>query len=78
MGEAGSAGAADVEVLLDLLAGPARAEAERVFERAVVRGLFGEAELLAVLERRRAAALAAAAVPPIPGAPCALVKASES
>lgn len=67
-----------MEVLLDLLAGPARAEAERVFERAVVRGLFGEAEVLAVLERRRAAALAAAAAPPVSGAPCAVAKALES
>ena len=52
---------ADVELLLDALSVPAtRAEAERVFERAAANGVFSEREVVAVLERRRVAALVAA------------------
>jgi len=59
--ELSSGGVADVELLFDALSAPAvRAEAERVFERAAARGLFGEREAVAVLERRRVAALVAA------------------
>lgn len=50
-----------MEVLLDLLGGPNRVEAERVFERAFARGLFSEREVVSVLERRRSASLAAEA-----------------
>ena len=59
--EPSTGGLADTELLLDALSVPAmRAEAERVFERAAARGLFGEREVVAVLERRRVAALVAA------------------
>ncbi len=59
--ELSSGGVADVELLFDALTVPAmRVEAERVFERAAARGLFGEREAVAVLERRRVAALVAA------------------
>ena len=59
--EPSTGGVADVELLFDALGVPAaRAEAERVFERAAARGLFGEREAVAVLERRRVAALVAA------------------
>jgi hypothetical protein len=61
--EPSAGGLADAELLLDALSVPAmRAEAERVFERAAARGLFGEREVVAVLERRRVAALVAAGV----------------
>lgn len=56
-----TAGVADVEVLLDLLSGSNRVEAERVFERAFARSLFSEREVVAVLEHRRSASLAAEA-----------------
>ena len=59
--EPSTGGLADVELLFDALSVPTtRAEAERVFERAAARGLFGAREAVAVLERRRVAALVAA------------------
>lgn len=62
-----SGAVADMEVIMDLLTLPGlRAEAERVFERCVAKGLFSEAAAAAVLERRRMQYLLVSAMPPAP------------
>ncbi|BBN19328.1 hypothetical protein MPTK1_8g09710 [Marchantia polymorpha subsp. ruderalis] len=45
---------ADVDILVEMLTVPSlRMEAQRVFERAIARGAFGEQSVVMVLERRR-------------------------